>query len=182
MQQVQRQAVTGIVAGFAGSSMMAVTLWLEHRLRADVEIVDYDASPHVVAAASTVLRYRPRTRTGERALFVAVHWGYGSLVGDAYLLARRLTRDPRRATLVYLAGCQTMAWTLFPLLGDTPVPWRWRRDLLVSSVVQHAVYAVVVASIVEVSSGGPGTARPAGTSGGSARRWRVRSRPPKPGT
>ena len=55
-------------------------------------------------------------------------------------------REPAAAIAFFLA-CQGMAWTLFPLLGDTPPPWRWRRSLLVTSVAQHALYAGTVAAV-----------------------------------
>ena len=57
-------------------------------------------------------------------------------------------RDYVRAGALFYAGCQTMAMTLFPTLGGTPPPWRWSGRILTSSLVQHAVYATVVATVV----------------------------------
>lgn len=105
--------------------------------------VDYDASDHVITAASTVLGFEPRSLAGRTALFLLVHWGYGSAVAGVYPTLR--SRLPRPAALaLFYAGCQAMALTLFPTLGGTPPPWRWRRSMLISSVAQHAVYAVAV--------------------------------------
>jgi hypothetical protein len=35
---------------------------------------------------------------------------------------------------------------MFPVLGDTPPPWRWRNDVIVTSVFQHLVYATSAAT------------------------------------
>ncbi len=107
--------------------------------------MDYDASSHVVAAAANAIRCQPRTEQPRRGLFLLVHWGYGSAVGvGCPLLLRGLGSEPRATAALY-AGRQTMAFTLFPTLGKTPPPWRRHRDVLASSLGQHAVYTVAVA-------------------------------------
>jgi hypothetical protein len=109
-----------------------------------LDILDYDSSAYVPLAAATLLRLPPLSSRQRRLLFHIVHWGYGSVVGSCYTpLARRLGR--RRAAAVMVVGTQAMAFTLFPLLGGTPPPWRWRRDQIATSVVQHAVYTCGVA-------------------------------------
>lgn len=152
---------SGVAAGAAGTAVMTTTARI-HRVLAErgrrrhaalparLQILDYDDSDHVVIAASAVLRglfgWAPRSPRGRRALFLLVHWGYGSAVGIAHRALRDgLGREPA-AGIVFFVGCETMALTLFPVLGETPPPWRWRTDLLVTSLVQHAVYAAVVAS------------------------------------
>lgn len=143
----------GVVAGLAGTTVMTGTLKAEQvARRRSPGPVDYDASPHVVTAAASVLHYRPRTRAGRTALFLLVHWGYGSAVGAGYPALRATLGDAPRAAAVFYLGCQSMAMTLFPTLGGTPPPWRWRRDILLSSLVQHAVYAVTVSATDEVLS------------------------------
>jgi hypothetical protein len=111
--------------------------------------VDYDASEHVViAACRAVGRRPPRSARANRRIFFAVHWGYGSAVALGYEPLRRLARSDARAGAVFYAGCQSMALTLFPTLGGTPPPWRWKREVLLSSFTVHALYAgtVVVVS------------------------------------
>jgi hypothetical protein len=146
---VRSRLVRGYLAGLTGTAVMTATLTAEKRLRAATPgPVDYDASPHVVTAASAVLHVQPRSAWQRRALFLLVHWGYGSAVGIGYDLLR--SRVPARtAAVVFFAGCQTMACTLFPVFGGTPPPWRWRPSLLASSLVQHAIYAAVVAETDE---------------------------------
>ena len=129
---------------------MTETTALERRMRSrSAGPVDYDASGHVVTAAATVLRVRPRSHEQRQALFLLTHWGYGSAVAAGYVIARRHLQ-PVPAAALFWSACQTMAMTLFPTVGDTPPPWRWRRDMVVSSLAQHAVYAAVVAATDEV--------------------------------
>ena len=143
----RRALPKGVLAGLAGTTAMTATLGLEKALRRNVRgPVDYDASPHVVTAASAVLRWKPRTGTQRRALFLLVHWGYGSAVAGAYPLLRSVSSNDVAAGAAFYAGCQSMAMTLFPTLGGTPPPWRWRKDIFISSLVQHAVYSAVVAA------------------------------------
>ncbi len=72
----------GLAAGLAGTTCMTLTLWAEKRARKGLtRPVDYDASSHVVTAASTVLHWTPATQRQRRALFLLVHWGYGSATG-----------------------------------------------------------------------------------------------------
>jgi hypothetical protein len=150
----------GVLAGAAGTTVMTATAHLHRRVyarRHGIEvsqidrIIDYDDSEYVITAASTVLGsvlgWRPRTPAGRSALFALVHWGYGSAVGVGHLGLRRLIGREPAAGLAFYVGCQVMALGLFPVLGDTPVPWRWERDLLVTSIVQHGIYAGVVAAV-----------------------------------
>jgi hypothetical protein len=114
------------------------------------EVLDYDQSDHVVVAASTVLQrltgWAPRSPEARRALFWVVHWGYGSVVGVAHAeLRHRLGGEPAAGAAFFL-GCEAMALGLFPVLGGTPVPWRWGTRLLTVSLLQHAVYAGAVAA------------------------------------
>ena len=132
----------GVIAGLMGTITMTLTTSLEQRLRPNLTgPVDYDASDAPVTAAARVLHVRPRTDFERRILFAVVHWGYGSFVGVGMELISRQVRSPAPATIVFYAAVQTMAFALLPALGGTPVPWRWRRDMLATSLIQHAVYA-----------------------------------------
>ena len=137
--------LTGLVSGVLGTTGMTLTLWAERRARRHLTgPVDYDASSHVITAASTVLRWTPKSESQRHALFLLVHWGYGSAVGLAYPPIRKAVNNDNAATAIFYAGCQTMAMTLFPTLGQTPPPWRWKPSILLSSLAQHAVYAATV--------------------------------------
>jgi hypothetical protein len=155
-----REAVRGAVGGAAGTGAMALAAQLRRRRYARrhgittgeiTETLDYDDSEHVVIAASTLLRHvvgwAPRSERGRHRLFWLVHWGYGSAVGAGHVaLARALGREPLPG-LVFFAASQVMALGLFPVLGDTPPPWRWERRLVVTSFVQHGIYAGTVAAV-----------------------------------
>jgi hypothetical protein len=128
---------------------MSLALAAETALRPASEgPVDYDASEHVVIAAANAFGRRPpRSARGRRRVFAIVHWGYGSAVALAYEPLRRGLRSETEAAVVFYLGCQAMALTLFPTLGDTPPPWRWRRELLISSFTVHALYVATVAAV-----------------------------------
>ena len=149
-----RPWLTAWVGGLAGTAVMTAAIAAETALRPDSDgPVDYDASDHVVQAAATVLRRpQPRTARGRRRLFNVVHWGYGSAVALAYVPLRRRVDSDLGAGVAFYLGCQAMALTLFPTVGGTPPPWRWKRELLVSSFTVHALYA---AAVVAVSRAGP---------------------------
>ena len=115
--------LTGLASGLLGTTAMTLTLWAERRARRHLSgPVDYDASSHVITAASTVLRWTPKTQYQRRALFLLVHWGYGSAVGLAYPPLRAALRNDPAAVALFYVGCQSMAMTLFPTLGGTPPP------------------------------------------------------------
>jgi hypothetical protein len=157
--EVLHEVARGVVGGAVGTAAMSLTARLHREIHARrdgirvdeiEEILDYDDSEHVVIAASALLTrvigWAPRSERGRTALFWLVHWGYGSAVGAGHVgLQRVLGREPAPG-LAFFAGCQTMALGLFPVLGETPPPWRWERRLLVTSMVQHAVYAGAVAA------------------------------------
>ena len=163
---VVREAARGALGGAVGTGAMALTARLRREIHARRRgiavseigtVLDYDDSEHVVTAASTVLRaalgWAPRSEAGRRALFWVVHWGYGSAMGAVHVGLRRvLGREPAPA-LVFFAGSEVLALSLLPVLGDTPPPWRWRRGLLVTSVVQHALYAGVAAAVNTATAG-----------------------------
>jgi hypothetical protein len=139
-----RDLAVGYVTGTAGTAAMTATTAVQKRIRRDQDIpVDYDATRHVVTAASAVIRFEPRTHLQSEALFVVAHWGYGSAVAIGHRALRRRTTSPRAAVL-FFAGCQSMAFVLLPVLGDTPPPWRWRRDVMASSLAHHLVYVAAV--------------------------------------
>ncbi|WP_433800350.1 hypothetical protein [Actinomycetospora sp. CA-084318] len=153
-----RRLLVGVLAGAAGTAAMTTTgrlyreVYARRRGKAPseiTEILDYDDSDHVVIAASTLLRgvtgRAPESPGARRALFWLVHWGYGSAVGAAHAELRHRLGEPA-AGIAFFVGCQTMALSLFPVLGDTPVPWRWTPRLMTVSVLQHVVYAAGVAA------------------------------------
>jgi len=157
--RVLREAARGVLGGAVGTAAMALAAHGRRRrftrrhgvTPEDAGVVlDYDDSDHVVVAAATLPRHvvgwAPRSPRERTVLFWLVHWGYGSAVGAGHVaLQHALGREPAPG-LVFFTASQAMALGLFPVLGETPAPWRWERRLLVTSFVQHAVYAGAVAA------------------------------------
>jgi hypothetical protein len=142
----------GIIAGLVATTTMNASYWAERRIRRNVDgPLDYDDSnvPALVAAKllRPVVRNTELSDDGSRWLGLAVHWGYGSLFGlGAVPLVRRF--GPVGGTAAYWSGMMAMACAMFPILGDTPPPWRWRNDVIVTSAVQHVVYAATATTVL----------------------------------
>ncbi|MFC5141165.1 hypothetical protein ACFPK1_23215 [Actinomycetospora rhizophila] len=170
--RVLREAARGVVGGAVGTGAMALAAHLRRRRFARRHgvtpeeagvVLDYDDSDQVVVAASTLtglaVGWVPRSPRERRVLFWVVHWGYGSVVGAAHVALQHALRREPAAGLVFFAASQVMALALFPVLGETPPPWRWERRLVVTSFVQHAVYAGGVAATNAATSSPTLTAR-----------------------
>jgi hypothetical protein len=138
----------GLLAGLAATTTMNASYWAERRIRRNVEgPLDFDDSNVPALVAAKLLGQPDPSDNTSRWLGLAVHWGYGSLFGlGAVPLVRRF--GPVRGTAVYWSGMMAMACAMFPLLGDTPPPWRWRTDVIVTSAVQHLVYAATATVIL----------------------------------
>jgi uncharacterized membrane protein YagU involved in acid resistance len=142
----------GIIAGLVATTTMNASYWAERRVRRNVEgPLDYDDSnvPALVAAKllRPVVRNTELSDDASRWLGFAVHWGYGSLFGlGAVPLIRRF--GPVGGTAVYWSGMMVMACVMFPVLGATPPPWRWRNDVIVTSAAQHVVYAATATAVL----------------------------------
>ena len=139
-------ARNGIIAGLVATTTMNASYWAERRIRRNVEgPLDYDDSNVPVLVAAKILRQSDLSDEASFRLGLAVHWGYGSLFGVGLCPSVRRF-GPVGATAVYWSGMMVMACAMFPVLGDTPPPWRWRNDVIVTSVVQHVVYAATAAA------------------------------------
>lgn len=151
-RNVAQLGLRSVAAGVVGTSAMTAGYAVEHRLRPSVRgPLDYDDSETPGVVAGRVLQWlgvlrRPPGREATNALGLLVHWGYGSAMGVAAIpLLRRMRPVP--ATAAFTVGISVMAGTLFPVLGGTPPPWRWRSDVVATSLVQHLVYAAVVIAV-----------------------------------
>jgi hypothetical protein len=138
----------GVLAGLVSTTAMNFGYWAEGRIRRNVDgPLDYDDSNVPALVAAKILRQSDLSDEASFRLGLAVHWGYGSLFGLAALpLNRRF--GPATATAVYWGGMMVMACVMFPVLGDTPPPWRWRNDVIVTSAFQHLVYAGTTTAVL----------------------------------
>ena len=143
----------GVLAGLAGTAAMTASYGLERRLRSSGGgPLDYDDSTVPSHAAMVVLRIHTLSERRQRQLGFLVHWGYGSLMGAPRVALRR-RMSPATADAVYWVGLMVMTGTLFPLLGDTPPPWRWKPGVIATSLVQHGVYAVATGAAADALGG-----------------------------
>jgi hypothetical protein len=84
------------------------------------------------------------TAREDRDLGLALRWSYGSAFGILHGALRRSLGEPW-ASAAFGGTLMTATLTLFPLLGHTPVPWRWPPDVMATSVGTHAAYVAAVA-------------------------------------
>ena len=89
----------------------------------------------------------------EAELGTLLRWGYGSMFGTYHVLLRRVMPEPW-ASLVFGGTLMSATFSLFPLLGHTPPPWRWPPDVLATSVGTHVVYVAAVAATDAILSSG----------------------------
>jgi hypothetical protein len=138
----------GLLAGLTATTAMNVGYWAERRIRRNVEgPLDYDDSNVPALVAAKILRQSDLSDDASFRLGLAVHWGYGSLFGvTAVPLHRKF--GPVPATAIYWGGMMVFACVMFPVLGDTPPPWRWRNDVIVTSAFQHLVYAGTTTAVL----------------------------------
>jgi hypothetical protein len=139
--------IRSVLAGTAGTAALTLAYGVERRLRPAVrEPLDYDDSlvPGQIVAA--VMHLPHVTARGDRELGLLLRWSYGSAFGLWHGALRRLAGEPW-ASAGFGATLMTATFTLFPLLGRTPPPWRWAPDVLATSVGTHVAYVAAVAAV-----------------------------------
>jgi hypothetical protein len=141
--------VRSVIAGAAGTAAMSAAYAAEHRMRPQVEgSLDYDDSLVPGQIVASVLRLGDVGDRGDAELGMALKWGYGSAFGLWHGILRRFLPEPW-AALTFGATLMTATFTLFPVLGRTPPPWRWPPDVLATSLATHAAYVTAVAVVDE---------------------------------
>ena len=139
--------VRSVIAGAAGTTALALAYAAEHRLRPEVRgSLDYDDSLVPGEIVANVLRLGDVSDRGEAELGAALKWGYGSAFGLWHGTLRRYMGEPW-ASVIFGATLMGATFTLFPVLGRTPPPWRWPPDVLATSVGTHVAYVVGVAVV-----------------------------------
>jgi hypothetical protein len=94
-----------------------------------------------------VLHLPDVTDRGDAELGTGLRWGYGSAFGLWHGILRKRLPEPW-ASLTFGATLMSATFTLFPVMGRTPPPWRWSRAMLATSFGTHAAY-VTAAAIVD---------------------------------
>jgi hypothetical protein len=139
--------VRSVLAGSAGTAALTCAYACERRLRGNpTEPLDYDDSlvPGKIVAA--VMHLPHVTDRGDHDLGLLLRWSYGSAFGLLHGRLRRSMGEPW-ASALFGGTLMTATFTLFPLLGRTPPPWRWPPAMLATSIGTHAAYVGAVAAV-----------------------------------
>ena len=147
-------AVKGAIAGAVGTAAMTAAYATEHRLRPSVHgQLDYDDSLVPGQIVASVLHLPSVSTREEAALGNLLRWGYGSAFGIMHRMLRRRLPEPY-ASLVFGGMLMSATFSLFPLLGHTPPPWKWPRDVLATALGTHLAYVLGVAVTDDVLGAG----------------------------
>jgi hypothetical protein len=138
--------IRSVLAGTGGTATMTFAYAAERRLRSRARgPLDYDDGLVPGQIVASVMHLPHVTGREERDLGLLLRWTYGSGFGLLHGTLRRSIGEPW-ASAAFGATLMTATLTLFPLLGRTPPPWRWRPDVLATSVATHACYVAAVAA------------------------------------
>ena len=108
--------------------------------------LDYDDSLVPGQIVASIMHLPHVTARGDQELGLILRWSYGSAFGLWHGTLRRRIPEPW-ASVVFGGTLMTATFTLFPLLGRTPPPWRWPIDVLATSVGTHVAYVSAVAAV-----------------------------------
>jgi hypothetical protein len=136
-----------VLAGAAGTAAMTAAYRAERRVRTHTIApgpLDYDDGLVPGQIVAGIMHLPHVTDRQEHELGLALRWSYGSAFGLYHGLLRRRLREPWAAA-VFGGTLMTATFTLFPLLGHTPPPWRWPADVLATSLGTHLAYVTALA-------------------------------------
>jgi hypothetical protein len=137
-----------IAAGTAGTTVMTLAYALERKARRSPvgTPLDWDDSDVPGKIVVSILHLGQVTQERDIQLGKILRWSYGSAFGLWHGVLRRQVREPW-ASLAFGTTLLTATFSLFPLLGRTPPPWRWSRAYLLTCVITHAAYVITVGMV-----------------------------------
>jgi len=139
--------IRSLLAGVTGTAALTVSYAVERRLRGETSgPLDYDDSLVPGQIVCSILHLHHVTRREENDLGLGLRWTYGSAFGLWHGLLRRRLPEPA-ATVAFATTLITATFTMFPLLGRTPPPWRWPRGYVATCLATHSVYAATVGAV-----------------------------------
>ena len=141
-----RWLIGGVLGGVAGTASMTLAYSTERRLRKSGGPLDYDDSLVPGQIVASVLHLPSVTEREEGELGTALRWGYGSAFGLWHATLRRFVPEPW-ASVIFGGTLMTATFTLFPLMGRTPPPWRWPPAVLATSIGTHVAYVSAAAVV-----------------------------------
>lgn len=146
VRAARRVPVRSVVAGAAGTAALTLAYAVERRLRPKRGPLDYDDSLVPGQIVASIMHLPHVTGREEQDLGLALRWGYGSAFGIWHGMLSRRFGEPL-ASALFGGTLMSATFSLFPLLGRTPPPWRWPADVMVTSLGTHVAYVVAVASV-----------------------------------
>jgi len=139
--------VRSVLAGTAGTAALTLAYRTEHRLRPRVSgPLDYDDSIVPGQIVASIMHLPHVTAREDEELGLALRWSYGSAFGLWHGTLRRAIGEPW-ASILFASTLMSATFTLFPLLGRTPPPWRWPPDVMATSIGTHVAYVAAVAIV-----------------------------------
>jgi len=136
-----------VLAGAAGTAALTLAYAAERRLRPRHRgPLDYDDSLVPGQIVASMMRRSHVTPREARRLGTALRWGYGSAFGLVHGLLYRRVGEPA-ASAIFGGTLIGATFSLFPLLGHTPPPWRWPADVIATCMGTHAAYVLTVARV-----------------------------------
>jgi hypothetical protein len=144
---VTRMPIRSVLAGSAGTLALTLVYATERRVRRRHRgQLDYDDSLVPGQIVASIMHLPHVTDREENELGLALRWGYGSMFGIWHGILHRRFAEPVASTL-FGATLMSATFSLFPLLGRTPPPWRWPKDVMATSIGTHVAYVVAVAVV-----------------------------------
>jgi hypothetical protein len=139
--------IRSVIAGAAGTAALTAAYAAERRMRPTHQgQLDYDDSLVPGQIVAGIMHLPHVTAREDRDIGLALRWSYGSAFGLLHGALRRAVGEPW-ASAAFGGTLMTATFTLFPLLGHTPVPWRWPADVIATSLGTHAAYVAGVAAV-----------------------------------
>jgi len=139
--------VRSIVAGAAGTASLSLAYVVERRMRRSHKgPLDYDDSLVPGQIVVSILHLPHVTKREDRDIGWALRWSYGSAFGLWHGLLRRKVGEPW-ATAIFGGTLMSATFSMFPLLGRTPPPWRWPPDVMATCLGTHAAYVTAVTAV-----------------------------------
>jgi hypothetical protein len=138
--------IRSTLAGTAGTAALTLSYAVERRFRRGRKgPLDYDDSLVPGEIVASIMHLPHVTAREENELGLALRWSYGSVFGIWHGFLRRRIGEPG-ASLAFGATLMSATFSMFPLLGRTPPPWRWPPDVMATCIGTHVAYVTAVAA------------------------------------
>ena len=139
--------IRSVVAGSAGTAALSLWYDVERRIRRRRSgPLDYDDSLVPGKIVASVMHLGQVSAREDYDLGMILRWGYGSAFGIWHGLLRQRLSEPAAAA-VFGGTLMSATFSLFPILGRTPPPWRWPPDVMLTCLGSHAAYVTAVALV-----------------------------------